>query len=258
MRSVETEGGSIDEAIERALSALHVTRDQVEIEILESATRGLFGIGGRPARVRASVRQSLSGVVDGRGTPAEESVSRETVRAPHPTREASAARARQVLEVILEQLVDSPRIEDLGGVDDAETLRFTLSGAESGIIIGRRGQTLDALEHLVSRVVSRDDADPGFRVALDVEGYRQRRKESLEDMARHLGAKARATGRPVTLSPMSPRDRRVVHLALEPEPGVTTVSEGEGLYRRVVIRPEGASTGRGDGGVGPRHVRPRR
>jgi spoIIIJ-associated protein len=105
------------------------------------------------------------------------------------------------------------------------------------MIIGRRGQTLDALEHLVNRIVLRDEADAGVRIALDVEGYRERRQESLEQLARRLAAKARETGRAVTLNPMSPRDRRIVHLALESDPGVSTASEGEGHYRRLVIAP---------------------
>jgi spoIIIJ-associated protein len=252
MRSVETEGASIDEAIDRALTALRVTRDQVEIEVLEGATRGLFGIGGRPARVRASLRHVLSSVVGGEDAAAEESVSRETTGSERQNRDASAARARQALHRILDHLVDSPCIEEIRDPDQPAIIRFALSGAESGIIIGRRGQTLDALEHLVGRIVSRDDADASFRIALDVEGYRQRRRQALEELARRLGAKARATGRSVTLSPMSPRDRRVVHLALEPEYGITTASEGEGLYRRVVIRPERAARGRRDGGAGSR------
>ena len=239
MRSIETEGGSIDEAIERALMALRVPREQVEIEILENSTRGLFGLGSRRAKVRASVRPSLATDLDGeeRLMAHRSEVSRETTSPERSSREAATAKARAVLEVLLGELVESPHIEEIPDTDPSGTLRFSLSGGHSGIVIGRRGQTLDALEHLVGRIVSRDEAEPGLRIALDVEGYRQRRQESLEDLARRLAGKARATGCPVTLSPMSPRDRRVVHLALEPEADVSTSSEGDGLYRRVVIIP---------------------
>ncbi len=105
------------------------------------------------------------------------------------------------------------------------------------MIIGRRGQTLDALEHIVNRIVFRDDTEPGLRVSLDVEGYRERRQKSLEELAERLAAKARETGRFVTLNPMSPRDRRIVHLALQSDPSVSTRSEGEGHYRKLVIVP---------------------
>ena len=247
MRSFEAEGGSIDEAIERALTALRVPREQVEIEILENSTRGLFGLGARRARVRASVRASLAANLEGTAAEREvEEVSRETGAHTASSREAAVSRAREVLGVLLEQLVDSPRIDEVQD-DESGTIRFALSGAESGIVIGRRGQTLDALEHLVGRILSRDESEPSLRVALDVEGYRQRRQESLEEMARRLAGKARATGRPVTLSPMSPRDRRVVHLAVEREADVSTTSEGEGLYRRVVIIPRHGSRAGRDG-----------
>jgi len=247
MRSVETEGGSIDEAIDRALAALRVARDQVEIEILENAARGLFGLGSRRAKVRASVRPPLASAIEGAGQPLSPEVSRETPAHQSRSREAAAARAREVLEILLKHLVESPRVEEVRDGDQGDTIRFVLSGGDSGIMIGRRGQTLDALEHLVGRIVSRDESELGVRIALDVEGYRQRRQESLEDLARRLAGKARATGRPVTLSPMSPRDRRIVHLTLDPEPGVSTTSEGDGLYRRVVILPsQGAGFRRGD------------
>jgi len=239
MRSVEVEGGSIDEAIDRALTALRVPREQVEIEILENSARGLFGLGSKRAKVRASVRPSVGSTVDAEAAhdAGAAGVSRETKVPTGTSREAVAAKAREVLEVLMAALVDSPRIEELPA-DDSGTVRFTLSGSGSGLLIGRRGQTLDALEHLVGRIVSRDEWEHGVRIALDAEGYRQRHQESLEDLARRQADKARATGRPVTLSPMSARDRRVIHLAVEREPGVTTCSEGEGLFRRVVITPK--------------------
>jgi spoIIIJ-associated protein len=250
MRSVETEAGSIDEAIEKALEALRVERDQVEVEILENSARGLLGLGSRKARIRATVRSSLASklenVVD--GSPSSE-VSRETSPVPAAVdgvavRDGAVRRARVVIEEILSHLVDSPQVLDMGSSADGGPIQLSLSGSDSGMIIGRRGQTLDALEHLVNRVVFRDDTEHGVRVALDVEGYRQRRQESLEQLALRLAAKARATGRLVTLNPMSPRDRRIVHLTLQSDPSVTTRSEGEGHYRKLVIVPATGRRGR--------------
>jgi len=252
MRSVESEGGSIDEAIQNALETLGMEREQVEIEILENAPRGLFGLGSRRARVRATVRRSLDATLqtadatDGRRSA---DVSRETIRAPRASlntgsREGAASRAREVLEAILAHLVDSPRVEEVPAGGDTSTIHLALSGVDSGMIIGRRGQTLDALEHLASRIVFRDDVDPGMRLVVDVEGYRQRREESLRQLARRLAEKAKETGRVVTLNPMSPRDRRIVHLTLQSDSAVSTMSEGEGHYRRLLITPQGARRAR--------------
>jgi len=243
MRSVESEAGSIDEAIEKALEALRVERDQVEVEILENSARVLLGLGARRARIRATVRSSLASklesVVDATQT---SDVSRETPQVPGAAngaaaRDGAVRRARVVIEEILSYLVESPQVLDTGSSTDGGPIQLSLSGSDSGMIIGRRGQTLDALEHLVNRVVFRDDTGHGVRVSLDVEGYRQRRQESLEQLALRLAAKARATGRLVTLNPMSPRDRRIVHLTLQSDPSVNTRSEGEGHYRKLVIVP---------------------
>jgi YidC/Oxa1 family membrane protein insertase len=119
---------------------------------------------------------------------------------------------------------------------DDGTWLFTIEGDGAGIVIGRHGQTLDAIEYLMSRIASHEAGNP-VRISLDVEGYRERRQESLEQTARRAADKARGTGRPVALSPMSPRDRRVVHGALSEERGVTTRSQGEVGFRRVVGVP---------------------
>jgi len=244
MRSVETEGGSIDDAIDKALEALRVERHQVEVEILENTARGLFGLGSRRAKIRATVRASLASKLDDTGGTSGPEVSRETSRASTSaspavvSEDGAVGRAIAVIETILAHLVDSPTIEQSATTDERGSIRLSLGGSDSGMIIGRRGQTLDALEHIVNRIVFQDDTGPGVRFSLDVEGYRQRRQKSLEELALRLAAKARETGRLVTLNPMSPRDRRVVHLTLQSDPAVTTRSEGEGHYRKLVIVPK--------------------
>jgi spoIIIJ-associated protein len=227
MRSVEAEGATIDEAIEHALSLLHIERDKVEIAILESSSRGLLGFGGKKARVRATVRNPLSvGAPTG-----DEPVSRETV--PAPTATADVERTRAAFSEILKALGLDPTFAT---DHSADGWRFSLASTESGIVIGRHGQTLDAIEYLLNRIASHGDRSTE-RIAIDVEGYRERRQESVEITARRAAEKARQTGRPVTLPPMSPRDRRTVHVALSDERGVTTQSEGEGSYRRVIVAP---------------------
>ncbi|MGH7787013.1 MAG: protein jag, partial [Candidatus Binatia bacterium] len=123
--------------------------------------------------------------------------------------------------------------------DDADGPRLVIDGDPNGILIGRRGQTLDALEYLINRIVAQDEDAPS-RLIVDAQGYRARRRQSLEEMARRLAERARTRGKPVTLSPMSPRDRRVVHLVLQGDPTLKTHSAGTGYYRKLVIVPAGA------------------
>ncbi len=241
MRSVETEGGTIDEAIARALELLHIERDRVDVEILGNSTRGVLGFGGKPARIRATVRNPLTSASAPDEGP-RAGVSQETTAAPRPVSSADTAKsvetARRALEVVLRELGVAAPAAAVPGEDGS--WRFTIEGDGAGIVIGRHGQTLDAIEYVVSRIASHEAGDP-VRISLDVEGYRERRQESLEQTARRAADKARGTGRPVALSPMSPRDRRVVHVALSEERGVTTRSQGEGGFRRVVIVPTGPS-----------------
>jgi spoIIIJ-associated protein len=239
MRSVEVEGTSVDEAIGKALESLGLDRERVEIEVLDNPTRGFLGLGGRLARVRATVRGESA--EDMRPIPA--AVSRETPTG-QPGLADLAARAREMLLVILGHLVDSPRVEERAVESDSGIIRFAIAASDAGTLIGRRGQTLDALEHLVSRVVFRDGSGPQARIELDVEGYRERRRQSLEQLAQRLAAEVRTTRRAVTLEPMSARDRRVVHVVLQGDPDVTTRSEGEGLYKALMILPQGGGSGR--------------
>ena len=121
--------------------------------------------------------------------------------------------------------------------DEPGSTVLAVSGEGSGLVIGRHGQTLDALEYMVNRLIGRDGESGGGRIIVDVESYRDRRREALEQMAKRLAEKVKATGKVVSLSPMSPRDRRIVHLALQEDPAVTTRSHGDGQYRKVLLIP---------------------
>jgi len=254
MRSIESEGETIDQAIETALRALDVPRDQVQVDILMDATRGVLGFGGRKARVRATVRAPVSSRLPGLTSDMPELDSRETspaTPAPGPAEnppEAGSAsgapapasggfevRCQRALEGILSRIGVSYSVAARPGPDPGSVL-LEVSGDSSGLLIGKRGQTLDALEYVVNRIVGRDDQSTG-RVMIDVEHYRERRCDHLTELARRLGEKAKQSGRPVTLDPMSARDRRVVHLALQDDPAIATRSEGDGHFRKVIILP---------------------
>src|SRR5438132_2503473 len=259
MRSIESEGDTIDQAIEKAILAMNITRDQVEIEILTGATRGLLGFGGKKARVRATVRAPLLSRLHGLENEVADMDSRETLppvendepahrqvrdtRTQPPPEAASHAAApsafqlkcKDTLEAILSRLGVSCAVEAEPGQDPGSVL-LTVSADSGGLLIGRRGQTLDALEYIVNRIVGREDAVSG-RVMIDVERYRERRLEHLTQLARRLAEKAKQTGRPVTLNPMSARDRRVVQVALQGDTAISTRRQGEGNYRKVIILP---------------------
>jgi spoIIIJ-associated protein len=239
MNSVEADGSSIDDAIESALKMLGTTRDRVEIQILSNVTRGLFGLGGRKARIRATVRRPLD------AEPAAPAV-RETVDevAPAAPRALTSERidgsaiehARQTLQTILHHLeIDAAVIVK---EDDGQTV-LELTGDTSGVLIGRRGQMLDALEYILNRIVARDEGGAA-RLVVDSQNYRTRRREALEDLARRMGEQAKRKQKAVTLNPMSPQDRRIVHLILREDPTITTKSAGKGYFRKLIIVPAGA------------------
>ena len=254
MRSVETEGETIDEAIENALRTLQVDRAQVEVHILSDATRGVLGFGGKKARIRATIRPPLASHLDqddarpsddsretfspptpavastGHGDPSGESMGAEIVSG------ALAVRSKALLLEILAHLGVSCTVSVRPG-EGPGMLVLDVAGDSGGLLIGRRGQTLDALEYIVNRIAARrEDTDSG-RVTIDVERYRERRREYLTALAFRLADKAKKTGRTVTLNPMNPRDRRVVHVALKDDPTVGTRSHGDGHYRKVAIVP---------------------
>jgi spoIIIJ-associated protein len=151
---------------------------------------------------------------------------------------AIAERATEVLGEILGRMGFEATVE---ASENDEKVSLEVKGPDSGLIIGKKGQTLDALQHLVAKVVFRGKEgtpEAGKPIQVDTEGYRQRRIESLEAMARRMAEKVVATQRALEVDPMSPADRRVIHMALANMPGVTTRSEGEGMDRRLVILPE--------------------
>jgi spoIIIJ-associated protein len=251
MRSVESEGESIDQAIDNALQQLQVARERVEVEILADASRGLFGFGGKKARVRATLRAPLSVTFDAepdiapvpratRPTSKPLTVAVPVVEAGAvertPKSVPEAKEAKRLLEEILALMGVSCTVSVTTGPEpDGTTLE--VAGDAGGLLIGRRGQTLDALEYIVNRIAGRDEETRHGRVAVDVERYRERRREYLVALAHRLADKVKDTGHVATLNPMSPRERRIVHLALQGDEAVSTRSQGEGHFRKVLILP---------------------
>lgn len=201
---IETEGTTVDEAIERALTQLNVAREAVTIDILSEPTKGILKFGAKPARVRATRREDADSAPD---TILKELLNRMGINADIEAEEIDG-------NTQLNMLTDVP-----------------------ALLIGRHGQTLDALERLLNCILNKE-SDAKNRVFIDAAGYRVRREQSIVELAHQVAAKVRHTGREVVLAPMSPRDRRIIHLTLKTDNVVHTYSQGEGDTRRVVVTTE--------------------
>ena len=227
---------TVDEAIELGLKELDADRDEAEVEILSRGKAGFLGIGAEVARVRVT-RISAGRNAAGMPTTGEG----ETTAAGMPTTGEGETTAAGVATAAV------GRILEAAGVNVTRTLRaandpesggpiIDLAGEDSGLLIGRRGQTLQALQFLVNLIVRKQFE--GVRVVLDVENYRQRREFQLRDMATKVAARVTQTNRSITLEPMPPADRRIIHTSLTDNPDVSTESTGEGEGRKVTIMPK--------------------
>ena len=217
---LEMSARTVEEAIELALKELDVDRDEAEVEILSRGKAGFLGIGAELARVRVSPQ--------GGGAPAAVAEGGEQSAAALAS--AAVGRILQAAGVNVTRTLRSSYDPDSGGPV------IDLAGEDSGLLIGRRGQTLQALQFLVTLIV-RKELGEDVRVVLDVENYRQRRENSLRDMAAKVASRVAQTNRSITLEPMSPADRRIIHTSLSQHPGVRTESAGEGENRKVTIMP---------------------
>ena len=202
---------TVEEAIELALKELDADRDEAEVEILSRGKSGFLGIGAEMARVRVT-----------RISPDRSAASIAT---------ATVSRILQTAGVNVSRTLRAAHDSEVGGPI------IDLAGEDSGLLIGRRGQTLQALQYLVNLIV-RKELGEDVRVVLDVENYRQRRESSLRDMAVKVASRVVQTSRSITLEPMPPADRRIVHTSLSDHPGVTTESTGEGENRKVMVMPK--------------------
>src|SRR5215468_6452065 len=234
MDHVETEGDSIDKAIENALKLLGVERDKITVDILSEGKKGILGFGSQKARIRATLRKST---IDLRGSEVEPGRIEER---PPVAVEAAAMgqKAREVLAEILRLMGIRAEVELKAGEKTDETV-VEIRAENSGLLIGRKGQTLEALQYLVTRICGEHYAAEGPHVVVDIEKYRERRRKMLEDMALRLGEKAKRQRKTVTVEALSAADRRVIHAALQDDPWVSTKSLGQGSYRRLLIIPEG-------------------
>jgi spoIIIJ-associated protein len=234
MDYVETEGDTIDQAIENALRLLAVERDKITVDILAEGKKGILGFGAQKARIRAALRESAVEL-----QPSKPAASR-TNNQPAPSAEAAETgrKAKAVLGEILGLMGIASEVELKTG-DKPDEIVLEIRADTSGLLIGRKGQTLEALQYLVTRIAGERGGIEGPHIIVDIENYRERRRRSLEDMALRLGEKAKRQRKTVTVDALSAADRRIIHAALQDDPWVTTKSLGQGSYRRLLIIPEG-------------------
>jgi len=246
-RTIEIAGADVEAAIAAGLARLEVDRDAVEIEVLEESSRGLFGLGGRDARVRLTLKPPpTSAPAATVASPATEPVGTTTTEPEpslpeRPDEEEEAEVSRRVLLELLalldvkEAQVDVRRADP--AADEKEPpLVLDVHGPGTDVLVGRRGSTMAALQHITRLIVGREMTGR-VHLVIDVNGFKARREKSLYRLARRVAEQAVSTDRVVTLEPMPPHERRIIHLALRDHPHVTTESVGEGDRRKVTIIP---------------------
>ncbi len=222
-KSNEFTGKSVDQAIEKGLEELGVSREQVDVEIVREASRGVFGLGGEEALVRLTQRSRQPAI---------------TSESPAASAADGATVAKETLETLLRWMGLNARVEaNLDTEQGEEILVLNILGHDLGILIGRRGETLHDLEFITRLLVQRrTNQQP--KLTVDVESYRTRRERILRELAKRMGERVETSKQPITLEAMPPNERRIVHIALRDHPNVTTQSIGEGDHRRVMILPK--------------------
>jgi spoIIIJ-associated protein len=230
------EGKTTEEAIQKASRELNVPEEDLDIDIIEPGSAGIFGlVGGKKAKIKVHLKQS---------EPEERSEEDEVTyyetpeyETPEVTTEIApddVAFARKTLSHILELI---PLEATVSAEHSNGKIVLLIEGDRSGLLIGRKGKTLDALQFIVNKIVNKA-LDRKISIVIDSENYRKRREEILTQMALRMGDKAKRIKKPVTTSPLNPHERRIVHLALKEDDHLDTKSRGDGLMKRVVIIPK--------------------
>lgn len=267
MDEITVSAKTLDDAITEALIQLGVTSDQLEYDIIEKGSAGFLGIGMKQAVIKARrkpekekeeelleesmeelVKEAVPSNIDLEVEEEKEpvkTIKKETKKEiKKDTKKAETELSKveegtvKECEKFLQNVLNSMgmEVEIQSSIDEEGALNIDMKGDNMGILIGKRGQTLDALQYLTNRVANKMQA--GYvRVKLDTEDYRRRRKETLENLARNIAHKVKRTRKAVSLEPMNPYERRIIHSALQADKHVTTHSEGEEPYRRVVVTP---------------------
>ena len=226
MITVEKTGKTVEEAVASALKELQVTENDVTVEVLEQPKSGFLGlIGARPAKVAVTLIKKEEPAV-------EEEVTAEAEEAMPIVGEDPIAVGKAFLMDVFAKMNLTVAVEV---EEKEEVVLFDLKGNDLGILIGRHGQTLDALQYLTNLAANKHAGEGRIRIVLDVEDYRKRREETLVRLAQRLANKVKRRNQRIVLEPMSRHERKIIHMALQDDPQIATYSEGEEPYRKIVI-----------------------
>lgn len=233
MAFVEAKGKTVDEAIFKGLEEMGLSLDEVEIDIKHEGGKGLFGFG-KNAVVHLTKREEAK--------PEQKVKITESKKQVKEIKDTKAVKTTAVAgdsapELFLRGLFDHMKLDAACAVtqEDDRVMKIEITGEDTAVLIGRRGDTLDAIQYLTGLAINKGKADYK-KIMLDAENYREKRERTLEKLAKRLASTVSKTGKPVTLEPMNPYERRILHATLQNNPRVETISEGEDPYRRVVIK----------------------
>jgi spoIIIJ-associated protein len=229
--STEQRAKSVNDAIAAALKELNATEDEVTIDVIDEGAKGFFGIGARDAVVRATLKNAEQPT-------AKAAAPAEPAKAAQPAKKAADGSPEETAVKFLNDIFGAMNLDvQVDAKTDDQSMSIELSGDNMGIVIGKRGDTLDSLQYLTSLVVNQD-SDDYIKVSIDTENYREKRTEALLALSKRLADKVTRTGKKFTLEPMNPYERRVIHSNLQDSETVTTYSIGSEPYRKVVIAPK--------------------
>lgn len=248
MEYMEFKGKNKSDAIIEACRHFEIPSDRLEYEVIDEGKAGFLGMGAKPAVIKARIKEEKSGVVQPADpvkkdeTPAAvqtQPAAAEIPKAVDMDIDVEASAKKFLVDVFAAMGIEAEIVTKYN--DSLKTLEVELAGEEMGVLIGKRGQTLDSLQYLISLVVNKGTTEY-IRVKVDTENYRQRRRDTLENLAKNIASKVKRTRRPVSLEPMNPYERRIIHSALQNDKYVTTHSEGDEPFRRVVVTPKRESS----------------
>jgi spoIIIJ-associated protein len=245
---------SVEEAVANGLSQLGLARDRVDVEILDSGTKGLFGLGSRQARIRLSIRSEVAQTSTPLQTAGEietdEEVEKQEPVKPARTRVPSSSilgddDTLEVAEAVVSELLEKMRVNAKVKAsllppqegEEQSIVKVDIEGDDLSILIGRRSETLNALQYISSLIIGKE-LERWVPIIIDVQGYRERRERQLRQLAQRMAEQAIHTGRRQVLEPMPASERRMVHLELRDNPDVMTESVGEEPYRKITILPK--------------------
>jgi spoIIIJ-associated protein len=241
MEVYEFNGKTPEEAIASACRELNVAKEELDIEIVEPGSAGIFGlVGSRKARIKVKVLEEEYDFSEEETPQTEDHVPLEEADAE--LYESALSLAKTSLEEILKRIPADDGVR-VSAERENETITLLIDGDKSGLLIGRKGRTLDALQFIINKIVNKN-MDQRIQLVIDSENYRERRRDFLIQMALKLADKAKRSRKPAATNLLNPHDRRIVHLALRKDGGLETRSRGEGILKKVIIIPKKSASSR--------------